>query len=234
MLRLVVLGASGQTGRRVVAGALARGWTVRAVARHATDVLKPAPGLEVQDLDLLGADTDQVRDALDGQDAIISTLGVGSDRGATTLYSTAAAAVLRARPGARVAVVSAVPVGGVEGHALPERKLAIPLLRRVFGGTYDDMARMERHLAASAAQWTVLRPPRLRNADRSGGLIRSPRPIRGRRSITTGDLAQALLDAVDGPTPTGQILYVATGSASARGDGSLSAPPRTERPPRRR
>lgn len=216
MLRLVVLGASGQTGRRVVAGALARGWTVRAIARHATDALKPAPGLEVQDLDLLGADTDQIRDALDGQDAVISTLGVGSGRGPTTLYSTAAAAVLRARPGVRVAVVSAVPVGGVDGHALLERKIAIPLLRRLFGGTYDDMARMERHFAASAAQWTVLRPPRLRNADRSGGLVRSPQPIRGRRSITTGDLAQALLDAVDGATPTGQILYVATGSAPAR------------------
>lgn len=215
MLRVVVLGAGGQTGRRVVAGALAREWTVRAIARHATD-LKPAPGLELHDLDLLGAEADQVRDALKGHDAVVSTLGVRSGRGPTTLYSTAIASTLQALPGGRVAVASAVPVGGVQGHAMLERRLMIPVLKRVFAGTYEDMARMERQLAASTAAWTVLRPPRLRDGDPSGQLFSSPQPIRGGRSIATGDLAQALLDAVEGATPTGQTLYVATGSASAR------------------
>lgn len=215
MARVVVLGASGQTGRRVVDRALAREWTVRAIARHATG-LEPAPGLELHDLDLLGAEADQVRDAMQGHDAVISTLGVGSGRGPTTLYSTAIASTLKALPHAPIAVVSALPVGGVQGHAMLERRLMIPMLKRVFAGTYEDMARMERQLAASTAAWTVLRPPRLRDGDPSGRLVSSPQPIRGGRSITTGDLAQALLDAVEGAMPTGQTLYVATGSVSAR------------------
>lgn len=115
MTRVVVLGASGQTGRRVVARALARDWPVRAIARRATNDLTTAPGLELRDLDLLCAGATQVRDALEGHDAVVSTLGVGSGRGPTTLYSTAIASVLQALPGARVAVVSAVPVGGFAG-----------------------------------------------------------------------------------------------------------------------
>ncbi len=33
------------------------------------------------------------------------------------------------------------------------------MLQRVFGATYDDMRIMERNLEASAADWTVVRPP---------------------------------------------------------------------------
>lgn len=69
---------------------------------------------------------------------------------------------------------------------------------------------MERLQADSSAPWAVLRPPRLRDAGPSGGLVRSPTPIRGGRSITTGDLALALLEAVDGRASPCVLQYVAT------------------------
>lgn len=209
-MRLLVLGASGQTGRRVVEAARDRGWAVRAVARQVTAAFEPSAGVELRDLDLLNVEPHRIRELLAGCDAVVSTLGVGSGRGPTTLYSSAVAATLRAVPDVRIAVVSAVPVGGAEGHALLERRLAIPLLRRIFAGTYEDMGSMERLLASSAARWTVLRPPRLRDADVSGKLVCSRKPIAGGRSVTTGDLALALLDAVSESASTGAVVYVAT------------------------
>lgn len=209
-MRLLVLGASGQTGRRVVDAARDRGWAVRAVARQATAAFEPSAGVELRDLDLLNVEPHRMREVLAGCDAVVSTLGVGSGRGPTRLYSSAIAVTLRAGPDVRIAVVSAVPVGGAEGHALFERRLAIPLLRRIFAGTYEDMGAMERLLVDSHARWAVLRPPRLRDGAPSGKLVRSRLPIRGGRSITTGDLAVALLDAVADTTSSAGISYVAT------------------------
>lgn len=47
----------------------------------------------------MSVDPVRLRDALDDCDAVISTLGVGSARGPTRLYSSAISAVLRVAPG---------------------------------------------------------------------------------------------------------------------------------------
>jgi len=57
--------------------------------------------------------------------------------------------------------------------------------------------------------WVCLRPPYLRDAPPTGGYLldpdRSPRAV-----ITTGDLADALLDAVTGTPPEQHTAFVAS------------------------
>jgi hypothetical protein len=110
-------------------------------------------------------DADALKRALVGADAVISALGVGTSRAPTDLYSTGVRHTLGAMESngaAKLAVISAVPAGPRAEQSLLQRRIALPLLERFFGATYDDMRRMETILQETTdVDWISLRPPRL-------------------------------------------------------------------------
>ena len=86
--------------------------------------------------------------------------------------------------------------------------MAIPVLQRLFGATYDDMRRMEALLRGSDLDWICLRPPRLVTKKATGRYrIDASRPRTA--SITCADLATALLDSLTNPDLYRHIAYVA-------------------------
>jgi putative NADH-flavin reductase len=210
-MRIAVIGATGRTGREVVAQGLERGHEVVAVARNPErlTVSGPAERLSVAAAD--AHDGDALRRAVDGSDAIVSALGAGAGREPTDLYSAGLTNLLRAMDGGwvrRLAVISASPAGPREEQSALFRLLIGPLLERLFGGAYADMRRMEQTLQRNAeVDWACLRPPRLVQRP-AGGYRIGPRPLPRTRSLTYPDLAAALLDCVDGGSRTG-MLYVA-------------------------
>ena len=202
-LKIAVIGASGRTGRIVVNDALARGHQVVAVTR--------ADGAWEPDDDLVNAradvrDADALTRALVGADSVISALGVGTSRAATDVYSICVKNTLRAMQSngaAKLAVISAVPAGPWEEQPLLQRRVALPLLRRFFGGSYDDMRRMETILQETTdVDWISLRPPRLVDKPSKGAYRIDTRRLAKARAIRYGDLATALLDSL-----TRQDLY---------------------------
>lgn len=70
-MHIAVIGATGQTGRRVCAQALAAGHTVRAYSRSG----RPIDGLDLQNHPLDVNDAAAVTKAVAGVDAIVSTIG---------------------------------------------------------------------------------------------------------------------------------------------------------------
>ena len=70
-MNLLVLGATGATGRQVVAQALERGHHVTAFVRNPDRLRKPLPEVIQGDL----ADPAAVENALRGRDAVLSALG---------------------------------------------------------------------------------------------------------------------------------------------------------------
>src|SRR5258708_29885621 len=105
-MKLVVLGATGGTGRLVVEQALAAGHTVTALVRSPEKLTLRNPNLHV----IAGQATDPstVSHALAGADALISTLG-----GTGSVISAANQAIVHAppRPGAaRAAVLPSILV----------------------------------------------------------------------------------------------------------------------------
>jgi uncharacterized protein YbjT (DUF2867 family) len=48
------------------------------------------------------------------------------------------------------------------------RYLLSPLIRRIFGGVYADLAAMEDLLRAGSLDWTAIRPPRLTDGPLTG------------------------------------------------------------------
>jgi putative NADH-flavin reductase len=203
-MRIAVIGANGRTGRIVVRDALERGHQVIAVARTNADLNPDDDNLTNARADV--RDADALTRALDGANAVISALGVGTSRAPTDVYSTGVRNTLRAiqsNGAAKLAVISAVPAGPWAEQPILQRRLALPFLERIFGTSYADMRRMEAILQETPeVDWISLRPPRLVDKRPKGAYRIDTRPLPKARAITYGDLATALLDSL-----TRQDLY---------------------------
>jgi uncharacterized protein YbjT (DUF2867 family) len=210
-VKLTVFGASGGIGGLIVRQALDAGHDVTAVVRTgATFDLRHA-GLEVVRVPGL-TDSDPLQDAVHGRDAVLSGVGPRSPR-AVTVASTATRAILGALAATgvhRFVAVSAVPVGPVPpGEGLVNRRVLIPVLRTLLRGIYGDLAVMEREIQASAADWTIVRPPRL--VDGPVGTYRTTvggNVPRG-RSTTRAAVADLMLRTLTDPATIRQAVGVA-------------------------
>jgi putative NADH-flavin reductase len=210
-VKLAVFGATGGTGQQVVAQALARGHQVTAVVRR-----PEAFTVEHEQQRVVAGDVarpDSLDGVLDATGAVISALGVGTQKGATTVYSAGTANIVSAMRSAnisRLVAVSASPAGPWREAGLVNRFAVYPILQRLFGASYDDMRRMEEFLAGSGTEWTVVRPPRLLDNPAKGDYrIATTGPVPGGRSITRADLATAILDALDNESLIGHAVSVA-------------------------
>lgn len=209
-MNLVVVGATGRTGSQVVEQALQRGHRVTALARRPEQVSLRHDRLVTVAADVF--DAARLVEVLFGADAVVSALGIGSSRQATTVYSDGTANLLRAMQHhdvMRLAVVSAAPAGPREQQPFLERRVAMPILDRIFGATYADMRRMEELLHRCDRAWVALRPPRLVDREATGSYRIDAQPLPKGRTITIPDLATALLAAVDQQELHGHALYVA-------------------------
>jgi len=164
--KILVLGATGGTGRLIVSQALARGYQVTALVRSpekASD-LKGAK-LVVGDV----RDERALRDALEGQDAVVSALGTpASPFREVTLLSTATRALvdaMKAEHVSRLVCITGLGAGDSAGHGgfLFDNLIFPLLLKRV----YADKNRQEAIVRDSGLDWILVRPSVL--SDKPGG-----------------------------------------------------------------
>lgn len=209
-MKIAVLGATGRTGSLVVEHGLARGDHITAVARNPDAIAIRHHRLAVVRADVL--DPESLASALDGSEAVVSALGIGSSRKPTVVYSEGIVNVLSAMVASsinRLAVISAAPVGPRNEHPFLDRRVVMPILDRFFGSTYADMRIMERHLMASHVDWISLRAPRLLDKPGTGGYRLGTAPVPKARSLTYEDLASALLDSLGRADLYGKAVFVA-------------------------
>ncbi|MBV9945129.1 MAG: NAD(P)H-binding protein [Solirubrobacterales bacterium] len=210
-MKIAVIGANGRTGRIVVTDAIARGHQVIAVAR--TDQVSAPDDENLSNARDDVHDADALNHALDGANAVISTLGTGTSRAPTDVYSTGLSNTLGAMKSGgtvKIAVISAVPAGTWAEQPLLQRRIALPILQRFFGASYDDMRRVEAILRETTdIDWISLRPPRLVNKPPKGTYRLGTRPLAKARAITYGDLATALLDSLTRQDLYRHVAYVA-------------------------
>jgi putative NADH-flavin reductase len=207
-MNIVVFGATGGTGRQVLELAAAAGHTVTAFARDPKAVT--AAGARVVAGDVL--DPDAVLRAVDGADAVVSALGIGYSRAATTVYSAGTAHIIKAMlaTGAtRFQCVSTTSMAPRAWTADPvQRALGALILHPMLRRPYADMALMEQSVLASALDWTLVRAARLTSGPSTGGYrVSAPGTrLRGGWSISRADLAHYLVRSL--PDPTGHRAVV--------------------------
>ena len=204
-MKLALLGATGGVGREVLNQAVAAGHQLTAVVRNPSKL--PAD-VDVVRQDLATPDLEVLTAALRDVDAVIST--VGPHRAAQAgIVAPATAAITHAMDSAgvrRLVVISAAPVGVVPsthrphpprydpGDDLLMRYLLSPLIRRLFGRHYTDLAAMEDQLRNGNLDWTAIRPPRLTNGPLTGTYRTAiDRNVRHGLTISRPDVAHLIL-----------------------------------------
>jgi len=210
-MQLTVFGGTGGTGAQFVRAALDAGHTVTAAARDPAKIQTVQERLRTVRADVL--DPLSLDGTVDGADAVVSTLGAPNGREPTTVYSTGVANILDAMRHAgvrRFTGVSAQPVRPRAEVDLLERLVVYPILYRLFGASYADMARMEQVLHRSDVDWTVVRPPRLTDGPATGRYrIAVNGRLRRGSSISRADLAAAMLRLLDDPRAVRATVDVA-------------------------
>ncbi|MFJ9578855.1 NAD(P)-dependent oxidoreductase [Streptomyces sp. NPDC101191] len=211
-MKLTVFGATGGIGREVVRQALDAGHEVTAVVRDPARFTVTGERLEVFRADL--TDPEALRGAVAGRHAVLSGLGARNRAvAATGIAARLTRPVLSAMDAEgvrRLLVVSAAPLGPVPpGQGVADRAV-LAIVNSVLKDVYADLRVMERELAASATDWTSVRPPKLTNKPVTGRYrtVVGGNPPRG-RSLARADVAHAMLAMIDDPSTVKQGVGVA-------------------------
>jgi putative NADH-flavin reductase len=159
-MKLLVLGASGGTGRNLVEQALAANHDVLVLARK-PESIKLVDHLAVQKGDVL--DADSVASAVQGCDAVLSAFGPANNKEPGTLMSAGVANLVAGctkHDVKRLVFESGLMCSDGTGLGMFSR-----LGVKIYGGIYhklrDDKRIAERELQASALDWIIVRPPAL-------------------------------------------------------------------------
>ena len=205
-MELLILGASGATGRWLVRLAAQAGHDVTTVVRPSTPFDAPA-GVRVIRGDVL--DPAIIATAVEHKDAVASCLGIR--RGGRSPWAPlqspadftkrATSSVIAAMSRAGVRRLVAISAGGV---AESITQLSMPVRWLVgtgnVGVAYRDLAEMERLLSASRLDWLAVRPVTLMDGPPTGRVGKVEKY--GLFSIVRrADVAAWMLGALARPTP---------------------------------
>lgn len=209
-MKIIVFGASGNTGKEIVKQALARGHSVTAFVRN-PDSLREEYGLRVVQGDVL--DPAEVADAIVGHQAVLSALGART-RKKTDLLARAIPNILA---GMRQHYVTRLIVLGAAGTQRDYGKYQNALTRIIYGVAkrtmlrhpFADQAAQERLLAASEIDYTIVRPSRLMDTPFTGTYRILPDAMpSGSQRISRADVADFMLIQLTDPRFHRQGPYI--------------------------
>ncbi|MFT3766392.1 MAG: SDR family oxidoreductase [Minicystis sp.] len=198
--KILVLGATGGTGRLIVSRALALGHDVSALVRS------PDKARDLKGAQLIAGDARDeaaLRRALHGRDAVISALGTpASPFREVMLLSTATRALvsaMKAEHVSRLVCITGIGAGDSAGHGgfLFDNLIFPLLLRKV----YADKDRQEAIVRDSGLDWVLVRPSVLNDKPGSND-VRALEDLSGFHggTISREDVARFVVDQVRADT----------------------------------
>lgn len=164
-MKLVILGATGPTGRQLVSQALQNGHDVAVVVRNPSRLKEKHERLQVTTGDIFNIDLAEV---FTDKDVVLSSLGVGKSLKSNNLMTRAVAVIIPAMQQAgikRIIFMSAFGVGRSIEQASFIQKL---IFRTILKNIYNDKAIADEKLSNSELDWTLVRPVVLTNGNRTG------------------------------------------------------------------
>ncbi len=189
-MRLFLVGATGGTGRVIRAQAPGRGHAITSFGRSKANDVAGNP-----------LDASALAEEMKGHDAVLSAIGGGLV--GTTVRTESARAILEAmrRTG--------VPRFIVMSSTLNEPSVRARILSHtLLWAPAKDQRSMEEIVSASAAAWTVIRPPVLTNGPLTGNAILAD-ANRGRVSVSRADVAKLMLDLAENASYVRRVVWVA-------------------------
>lgn len=195
-MTITVFGATGQVGKRVVRYALDKGHTVRAFGRNITKLIDE--DLANDKLEAIRGhlfDKDEVFDAVEGVDAVISVIG-GSFDGSDKARSLGMKNIAEQMQKAGVERIIALGGMGVLSDAAGNYLLDAPDYPQQYLPVGREHLQAYLHLKESNLQWTFVCSPDIKDEPATGKFMVSdthpPQP--NKYQITAGDLALFMIN----------------------------------------
>lgn len=167
--RILIVGATGGTGRCLVAQALEQGFRVTAFVRDPSKLRLEHQRLTVVQGNVL--DAGSIDTAMRGQEAVLSALGHRRYFYPTRIQSEGTMNTLRAMEThgvRRFVCMTSLGIGNSAGRlGLIYTFFVIPVILPFY---FWDKTRQERAIAASGVDWTIVRPGALTNGRKRGSV----------------------------------------------------------------
>ncbi len=153
-MKLIIFGATGTVGRRLVDQALAQDHQVTAFARHPDALKLDHPNLARRAGDVL--DRDAVADAVEGHDAALIALGAGRKGTVRAVGTKHVVEAMERRGVRRLVCETTLGAGDSRGHLnFFWKRIMFGLLLRQ---AYADHQAQERYVRQSGVDWIIVRP----------------------------------------------------------------------------
>ncbi len=202
-MKLLLIGATGPLGKQLLEQGLAQGHTITALARDTSKIETEHDNLRVVQGDVLHAEG--VNAAMEGQEAVLCSLGTGITFHHVTLFSEGTKRILESMSKygvKRIVAVTGIGAGDSRGHGgFVYDKIIEPTVLRTI---YEDKDRQEEILRQSDRDWVVVRPGVLTNGKATG----TYRVLLNLEGVTAGSISRADVAAfVLGQLHTNDFLH---------------------------
>ena len=208
MTVIALFGATGRTGRRVLARALSAGFEVRALVRDPAKLGATSSALTVIRGDVL--DPDAVNQTVAGSDVVLSLFGhvKGSSPTLQADGTQLIVDAMRRHDTRRIVTLSGGGLPAPLDRPGPADRVIRFLLKTLSGHVLADAEQHLRVLEASGLEWTVVRGPRLTEKPGTGTHRVGWVGVDASTQISRDDLADFILGQVEDRTFIGQMPFV--------------------------
>ena len=195
-MRVAIIGATGRTGRPLAEELLRRGHHVTVLVRDSVRLGDLADRVTVVTGD--SRDAAALARLVVSTDAVVSALGPTAKE--PTLHQDTAAALIKVMEEQGVRRFAGISGAGIDvpgdEKSLRDRVIS-GLIRRLGGAVVADKPAEYQLWAASHLDWTLVRPPRLKEGEATGRVEHHAHRSPGATSIQRADLAAFLADTVE-------------------------------------
>jgi putative NADH-flavin reductase len=204
-MKIAIFGASGGTGIVTVFQALEKGHEVVAFARDEQKVPIKHDRLRIVTGDIL--DYPKVKQAVEGQDIVICTLGV-NEKKKNTILSDGTRNIVKAMEECGVKRLICQSSSGIPSmtSGTPAKKVLIPsFLRQVF----EDKKRQAEVIMKSSLEWVIVRPSTLTDSPKTKTYkITQDQPAS--KSVPRADVADFMLKLMTDHSYDGQMVAISS------------------------
>lgn len=203
-MKILIIGATRGIGKALLETALKDNFDITVLARRPEKIIISHPQLRVVQGDVL--ETESLKAAANGQDAICSCIGVPITFKPVDLFSKAArniVATVQQNPGQKYIAVTGIGAGESKGHGgFLYDKIFKPLLLK---NIYADKDREEELIKSSGVDWMIVRPAGLTNGKLTGKyhIFNDLKGVTAKR-ISRLDVADFILKQLKNPTQFGK------------------------------
>jgi putative NADH-flavin reductase len=192
-MKILVFGASGGTGQKIIGQALDQDHEVTAFVRDPAKLAIKHGKLHIREGDVL-KDQSAIANAIAERDAIICSLGVANSLKSAGLIAGSLAAIVPAAVKLNVRRLILISAFGV-GDSFQNAPLVPRLMYRLLlGDVYRDKKTGEDIVKASGLDWTIIHPVMLTSGPKTGSYRSGERlDLRGIPKISCTDVAHFAL-----------------------------------------